>query len=146
LAWLKGEAQYKAFLPAIENMLRECRDKKIEILTSAITITELLCFEVPDNTRRQLDDLFRRDIHKVVDADIVIAKRAREYRRFCKDKGIAGLKTPDAVHIATAVINEVDELHTFDQRILNHNGGIAEDGIAICRPPAFSQPLQGDLL
>lgn len=142
LAWLKDEAGYRGFRPAIENMIRECREKKIEILTSTITITELLCVGVAENTRRQMEELFRLDLHKAIDVDIVIAKKAREYRMFCKTKGIACLKTPDAVHIATAVVNEVDELHTFDQGLLGHNGGIAEDSIAICRPAAFSSPGQ----
>jgi hypothetical protein len=39
-------------------------------------------------------------------------------------KNIAGLKPPDATHIASAIIANVDEMHTFDEKILNLNGQI----------------------
>jgi hypothetical protein len=57
--------------------------------------------------------------------------------------GHSGLKPPDAVHIATACISGVDEMHTFDDRLLGMDGIIDKsDGtkLKICKPDAGGPP------
>jgi len=48
-----------------------------------------------------------------------------------------GLKPQDSVHLATAIIANADELHTFDKKLLDLDGQIARaDGVKlkICKP------------
>ena len=57
-----------------------------------------------------------------------------------------GLKPPDATHLASAIIGRSDEMHTFDQKLLNLNGkiiGLDGTPLRICKPepPAKPAPL-----
>jgi hypothetical protein len=64
--------------------------------------------------------------------------------------GYAGLKPPDAVHLATACITSVDQFHTFDDRLLALDGQIDKaDGtrLVITKPavPAPPAPLLDEI-
>ena len=51
--------------------------------------------------------------------------------------GYAGLKPLDAVHVASALLANVDEMHTFDDKLLRLNERIdKKDGkrLRICKP------------
>jgi hypothetical protein len=52
-------------------------------------------------------------------------------------RGYAGLKPPDACHLAAASVANVDEMHTFDQKLLDLDGVIdMVNGakLKICKP------------
>jgi len=49
------------------------------------------------------------------------------------------LKTPDSIHLATALAHTADEFHTFDPNILRHNGHVALRGLTICKPRGAEQ-------
>jgi hypothetical protein len=60
-----------------------------------------------------------------------------------------GLKPPDAAHLATALISNVDEMHTFDTKLLSLDGKLDKaDGtkLKICKPGPFSSAPLLDLL
>ncbi len=62
-------------------------------------------------------------------------------------KGFAGLKPPDAIHIATALFAKAAALHTFDIDLLKLNGKVdrPEGGkLEICKPavPGKKGPLE----
>jgi hypothetical protein len=56
--------------------------------------------------------------------------------------GHPGLKPPDAIHLATACIANVEEFHTFDDRLLALNGVIdrLEGTRLVIKKPAVPAP------
>ena len=59
-------------------------------------------------------------------------------------RGYSKLKPPDASHIAAAAIALVDEMHTFDDKLLGLDGRIDKgDGttLRICKPSMGRPPL-----
>jgi hypothetical protein len=97
---------------------------------------------------------FKFGIHKLFDVDPPIAEKAAKYRDFYRSKPVknavsgqefTNLATPDAIHLATAVIYECQEFWTFDglnpsadkhQTIkpLWLNNKVGEDKIIIAAP------------
>ena len=60
-----------------------------------------------------------------------------EHARLLMTSGHAGLKPPDAVHVASAILGLASELHTYDDKLLKLDGKIARvDGgqLRICAP------------
>jgi predicted nucleic acid-binding protein len=86
-----------------------------EIVVSAFALTEVLC----KNRAAGIDDGKVRDFF---DNDYILLVAADKYvcdiARALMLAGHAGLKPPDAVHIATAIISNADEFHTFDAKLL----------------------------
>jgi hypothetical protein len=53
------------------------------------------------------------------------------------------LKPPDATHVATAAVSDVEEMHTFDDRLLALDGKVDKsDGtkLKICKPDPGGDP------
>lgn len=84
-------------------------------------------------------DYFESDYILLVNVDRSVGERAR----VLMTSGFAGLKPPDAIHLATAAISGVEEMHTFDARLLGLDGVIDKsDGtrLKICKPDAGGPP------
>ncbi len=113
---------------------------KYEIVVSALCLAEV-CRD-PDR-RGNADKLaayFENAYIATVNVDVFVGERARELMLF----GYAGLKPPDAVHLATAAVTPgVEALHTFDKKLLDLDGLIEKtDGtkLQICKPDAVGEP------
>ena len=78
-------------------------------------------------------------IYLITNLDRMVAERGRELMI-----AYGSLKPPDAVHIATAAVSPgVEEMHTFDDRLLKLDGLIDKaDGtkLKICKPDAGAPP------
>lgn len=98
---------------------------KYEIFTSAYSYLEVIKGVVPYGEAypsEESDENFERMVSqnwvKRVQLDIPVARMARSLkRRFHKD-GLG--KRPDAIHLASAVFHNCEELHTFDAMDLLH--------------------------
>jgi predicted nucleic acid-binding protein len=106
----------------------------IDIFTSALSLAEVS--KQPPGTLGSVDkikDFFENDYIVVVQLDRRTGELAREFMQ----KGYTGLKPPDAVHLASAARANVEEMHTFDQKLLNLDEKITKaDGttLRICKP------------
>jgi len=93
----------------------------IEIVVSAIALVEVLA----RNRTSGIDDQRVRDFF---DNDYILLanvdKHLGDFARRLMLAGHAGLKPPDAIHLATACVANVDEFHTFDDRLLALNSAI----------------------
>jgi hypothetical protein len=66
-----------------------------------------------------------------------------ERARVLMTSGFAGLKPPDAIHVATAALSGVEEMHTFDGALLALNGEIDKSvgtKLKICKPDPGGPP------
>ena len=107
---------------------------KLEIVSSMLSLAEV-CWGpersgAPFNLFRESLD---RSYFELVPVNFVVGNAAR----VLMTEGYAGLKPPDAIHLATALVHGASELHTYDRKLLNLSGKIpqAADGyLKICQP------------
>lgn len=134
---------------AIANqILEEAESGNVTIVTSFMTITEVLCVdggkprEMTEKQRTLIKGFFKKEYIEWITFSRVIADAARD---LCWD---LGLKSKDAVHLAsaqyliTAEGVEIDAIHSFDSDFIKTNGKIAGVNCPCCKPI----PKQGILL
>ena len=87
---------------------------------------------------QKVRDFFDNDYILLVNVD----KHLGDFARRLMLAGHSGLKPPDAIHLATACIANVDEFHTFDDRLLALDRVIdRSDGTRlVIRKPAVPAP------
>lgn len=139
-----------AFLEKEKERIKQCRqviraaeEGKTIIYASTFAITEV-CRPRGAGGRKFADaaaDLdaffFSNPFIRVVAVDRRVAVEART---LCWDHG---MKPPDAVHIATALIHRVPVLETFDKGMLNLAGKL-KDSVEIRQPTAETPQLDFD--
>jgi predicted nucleic acid-binding protein len=111
----------------------------VEIVVSAICLVEVLARNRSSGTDDQkVRDFFDNDYILLVNVD----KQVGDFARRLMLAGHAGLKPPDAVHLATACIANVEAFHTFDDRLLALDGVIdkADGTRLVIRKPAEPAP------
>ncbi|MFL9842191.1 PIN domain-containing protein [Sphingomonas sp. ST-64] len=149
-AWIATITQEQSPLKdgSIEDRARLCNHvielatrRNVEIATSGLALAEVCKNdEVKSQDGDTLQDFFRNEYILIVPVDRYVGTLAREYMQ----AGYAGLKPPDAVHLATAVVAEVSEFHTFDDKLLKLDGKISLPGggvLKIRKPPAPPEDL-----
>jgi predicted nucleic acid-binding protein len=104
---------------------------KVVIVTSAFTMAEVVKVKnlnlLDEQAEKTVTEFFENPYISIRNVDRFISERARPIVRFFN------VKPPDAIHIATALLMEVQTFHTFDGDVLRHNGKI--DGLRIEVPP-----------
>ncbi|WP_338834591.1 type II toxin-antitoxin system VapC family toxin [Bradyrhizobium septentrionale] len=120
-----------------KSVIEAARKNRLEIATSAFCLAEVC--KTPDmrlgSSSDRIAEFFENDFILITALDTVVGHRARKLMT----GGYAGLKPPDAVHIATALILNVDEMHTFDDALLALDGRLDKDDgtkLEICKPSA----------
>jgi predicted nucleic acid-binding protein len=142
--WIALIMQEAGRYPKVLGVLERAQAGELQIVTSTFTIAEVVkrkcdgaLVGMPEDEDDPFTELLKQDFVILVNADWDAATRARGlYREFCDQ----GLKKPqDALHLATAVIENVDEMHTFDgDDLLKLTGKVKRaDGmtLTICEPP-----------
>lgn len=121
------------------SVIEAAKAGKIEIVTSTFSMAEV-SKDGGDIVGTDIEAFFENDYILMVNMDKFVGDRARTLMR----GGHSGLKPPDATHLATAAISDVEEMHTFDDRLLVLNGTIDKsDGtkLKICKPdPGGTSP------
>jgi predicted nucleic acid-binding protein len=111
----------------------------IEIVVSAIALVEVLARNRTSGIDDQrVRDFFDNDYILLVNVD----KHLGDFARRLMLAGHAGLKPPDAIHLASASVANADEFHTFDDRLLALDGVIdRSDGTRLLiKKPAVPAP------
>ena len=140
----------------LDSVIRRAESGELVIVTSVLTITEVLKYKGSDGIVHYpidsteecyLDDCFSPDNGVVVvNLDRDVASNAR---RVVWDHGI---DPKDAIHVATAMQfkrhglmkgNDTLVFHTFDKKMLNRGDGI--DDIPFIAPKLDDYPLQTQL-
>lgn len=151
-----GYLQDEQNADVLESIIERAEKKQLVIVTSSLTLTEVLRYKGSDGVLRNpidsseeahLEDCFSPENGvQVVNLDRIVASKAR---RVVWDRGI---HPKDAVHVATAMQFKHNGLmkgddtlvfHTFDKKLLKHGDGI--DGIPFVTPRIEDYPLQTKL-
>jgi len=132
--WLtdtKGKNQER--LPRIRSVVKSVEDGHHRLLASTLVYVEVLENATPGGDLEKLHKFLDNiEMLKVVPVDFDTAKKAQDVRnRSARDRSGKVISTPDAVHIATAIINRAEVFHTSDGQLLSLNGSSKVDGLAI---------------
>ena len=112
LAWLKNETCWpEDVLKGIEQTVEELRARSVVIVTSAITMLEILSSQMTKEQKDAFAKVFSDPQLQLIDVDRRIAGKAsaiRSYyddRQFKPDGGVSGriMGMGDAIHLATAI-------------------------------------------
>lgn len=129
LGYLNGEPDK---VDDCESVLAAADAGKLVIVTSALTIAEVLYVKghtpMPPEKRSTVSNFFKQPYISVQNVTRKIAELARE---LTWDHGI---KPKDAVHVATALVNKVPVLNTFDGGLLAKNGKVGDPPLKIEKP------------
>lgn len=126
-------------MQALQHVWGKAERGKVEIWVSAFCIAEVYRVKcegewssiAPENDDK-INNLFDQNFVKTVHLDSEIAKLAKKFLRTYQK-----LRKPsDAIHLATAVYWDVDQLHTYDGSDLIGLSVTTESGreLVICKP------------
>lgn len=109
----KGELARRAIC---EETLREARDGKIKLITSMITMVEVIRpkgvphpLALTADEQSKIEGMFKWPWLRKIQVHEKVAAKAVELARIYK------LKPMDSIHAATAVLSGVDEFHKWDR-------------------------------
>lgn len=117
-------------LVACTNLLERARDGEFIIVSSAITLAEVIrmrgtSIKLDREKDQIMRDFFKREYISIRNVDRLTAELARElvwkYRDIVTDK-TKELKPWDAIHMATALRLDIPLLNTYDPDLLQLNG------------------------
>ncbi|MHB8928855.1 MAG: type II toxin-antitoxin system VapC family toxin [Bacillota bacterium] len=122
----------------LEQIMEEAKADRIRIVSSACTLAEVVKppngDRLPDVDESILDGLFENDYISLRAVDRLVGTKARELVRY------HNLKPVDAIHVATAILEGVNVLHTYDEEhLLKKNGRIGTPPLKIERPQGTVQ-------
>jgi predicted nucleic acid-binding protein len=99
-----------------KTVISAAKAAKCEIVTSALSFVEVCKSpEVRAEGEDKIAAFFEHEFIIVANLDRYVGERGRELMLM----GQAGLKPPDASHVATAAISNANEMHTFDKKLLD---------------------------
>ncbi|HRF47550.1 MAG TPA: PIN domain-containing protein [Anaerolineales bacterium] len=91
---------------------------EIRLVTSVLTLTEVLTSHFTPQMEERFQGITHRSNFELINVTSIIATMAQELRGFYQLKassdGLPTLGTPDAIHVATAIVSHCDVLFTFD--------------------------------
>ncbi len=106
----------------IEALLEQAQRGEIQIVTSVVSVAEV-AFAASEQQAHALDDKQEERIARLwalgspvqlVDVHMLVAEKARLIQRSGVPEGWTGLRSPDAIHLATAQHEDVTEVNTYD--------------------------------
>ena len=140
-------------MEGVNDIANKIHSNHITLITSSVTSAEILESTLDDVAKQRLSELFKRKNFQQVAADNRIMELTHEIRDYYQQRKeidqLPTVTTPDAIHLATALIYEANEFHTFDENnetrkrraLLPLNGNVAGHALIICKPPI--PPQQG---
>jgi predicted nucleic acid-binding protein len=118
------------------------------LMTSVLWRAEVLELKLSRSQRRRLEESFdgRSFIELSIDGRVLdLASEIRGFHKISKKKDtLKNIRTPDAIHLATAIQYDATEFHTFDGArsgknpggLISLNGNVANHRLKICTPHA----------
>jgi len=136
LGWLQAEADKER---ECQNVLEAAKDGKVRIITSALTIAEVLMIKgkkpIPKANRAKVEAFFRSDFILVRNITRHIAEVGR---------GLVwdlNIRPKDALHVATALDAKLSLFNTFDGNLIKKCNRIQPSGLIAERPRVVQPKL-----
>lgn len=148
LAWVKNEVRPNGEMAGVEDIVDLASRNRVSIIVSDAVSLEILDGKWPPGAAMKFDDLFKRRNIKKVPITPNITDLSQFIRNYYHNRGEKTASSLDAVHLATAIVYRVDQMHTFDdgqagkkhRSLLGLNGDVAGHKLVICKPPLPAQP------
>jgi predicted nucleic acid-binding protein len=141
LAWIKDEERPTGEMDGVREIIDLSKKRDATIMTSVLTSVEVLSAKIPAGMDTLFQQLMRRVTRVGIDTKIVTL--AHDIRNHYTKSGGKTVATPDAIHLATAIIYRAVEFHTFDQDgsrqslgLIPLSGNVAGNRLTICKPQA----------
>ena len=138
LAWLKDEERRTGEMDGVRDIIQRMKRRDARVMTSVLTSVEVLAARIPVGIDSPFKGLLKRVSQ--VSMDIRVASLAHDLRNHYAMAG-RSLKTPDAIHLATAIHYRVDEFHTFDDQLISLSGNVGGHKLAVCKPVTIAPQL-----
>lgn len=160
LAYLRNEEAYgKPRIKAIDAIWRQSERQGVAVVTSSITITEVLAHQLTAKARKKFLQAIESGLHHCEDPSPPICIKASDYRIFYQHHPVqnpfgeglrSDLTTDDSIHLATASTLNVDYFFTFDGIAKKKTIGllwlknkVAADNLIICQPETEQGEFSG---
>lgn len=150
LAWLKDEERPTGEMDGVRDVIERSKRREVKLVTSVLTSVEVLAAKIPVG----LDSLFHGLMKRInrVGVESKCAGLAHDLRNYyiakAAEYGGKTLSTPDAIHLATAILYRVDAFHTFDcdgssksLGLIPLSGNVGGHRLTICKPEARNPQL-----
>lgn len=150
LAWIKDEQRPTGEMDGVREVVERFKRREVKIVTSVVTTVEVLSGKIPIGMESLISGLMKRINRLGVDMKIAqVAHDLRNYYSINRDKYDGKiLSTPDAMHLATAILHRATEFHTFDRDgdgknlgLLPLSGDVGGNRLIICKPQARNPQL-----
>jgi predicted nucleic acid-binding protein len=146
LAWLKDEERPSGEMDGVREIIERQRRREVRIMTSVLTMVEVLAAKMPAGMDTLFQNAMRRLSRQAM--DIRVAQPAHDLRSHYAGLGGKTVSSPDAIHLATAILYRADEFHTFDGEgssrslgLLPLSGNVGGHKLTICKPVAKNPQL-----
>jgi hypothetical protein len=147
-AWLKNEPWDAEIVEGIEATVRQVHNNQIILITSVVTDTEVLRSRMSAEALTKWEGVFRRRNVKMIAQDLRVGRKSSQIRD-CFFQINIKIASPDAIHLATAIIYEADELQTLDgagptkkaSDMLRLNGHDCVDKLKIVTPATTNKQM-----
>lgn len=145
LAWIKDEERKSGEMDGVREIIERFKKREVKIVTSVLTSVEVLSSKLPVGMDTLFNGLMKRIYRLGMDSKVAsLAHDIRDYYMVrTAEFGNKTLSTPDAVHLATAILYRVDEFHTFDNDgsakslgLIPLSGNVGGNRLTICKPKA----------
>ena len=130
ISWIGGDkhGEDKKRMPAIRATMGCLKRGDYKLIVSTILYVEILEITMPAGAIEKFEQVMRKkEMIGTITVNIQVAKKAQSIRNQTK------LGTPDAIHLATAIIGNAKYFHTFDDKLLELNGKDEVERLAITR-------------
>lgn len=150
VAWIKDEERPTGEMDGVREVIDRHKKRQAKIITSVLTTVEVLQCKLPAGLETLFNGLIRRTTR--VGMDSKVAAMAHDIRNHyvvrASEFGGKTLSTPDAIHLATAILYRATEFHTFDRDgsakslgLLPLSGNVGGHRLTICKPQATNPSL-----
>jgi hypothetical protein len=147
-AWLKDEPWDAEIVEGIEATVRQVHNNQIILITSVVTDTEVLRSRMSAEALAKWEGVFRRRNVKMIAQDLRVGRKGSQIRD-CFYQIDIKIKTPDAIHLATAILYEADVLQTLDgagptkkpSDMIRLDGHACVDGLKIVTPATTNKQM-----